>query len=95
MDFLETYLAQASELVGDRTPDEIAYDNAIIKELRKGRPIKKALKIAAGKYPDEALQWDKNTINDIAAHDEYLMNHEEIKNKMAVLSPSKARKPKR
>jgi len=95
VDFLDEYMAQSSELVGDRTPDEIAYDNAIIKELRKGRPIIKALKIAAGKFPDEALEWNKDTIDDIAAHYDYLMKDEEIRSKVAALSSGKARKLKR
>lgn len=66
----------------ERTADEVAYDNIIIEELRKGSPIKKALKIAAEKYPDEALQYDDETIGDIESHYDYLLNHEAIKNRI-------------
>jgi hypothetical protein len=38
--------SSSEELLNERTPDEIAHDNIVIKELRKGRSIKKALKIA-------------------------------------------------
>ncbi len=38
--------SSSEELLNERTPDEIAHDNILIKELRKGRSIKKALKIA-------------------------------------------------
>jgi hypothetical protein len=50
--------------------------------LRKGRDIKKALKMATRKYPSEALQWDEKSIGDIAVHYEYLMKHEEIMKKL-------------
>lgn len=69
----------------ERTADEVAYDNVIIQELRKGSSIKKALKIAAEKYPDEALQYDDETIGDIKAHYDYLFNHEAIKNRIKQL----------
>ncbi len=70
------------ESLKDRTPDEIAYDDAVINELKKGRNINKALKMANNKYPNEALQYDKDNINDIASHYDYLLNHESIKNKI-------------
>jgi len=69
----------------ERTDDEVAYDNVIIQELRRGSSIKKALKIAAEKYPEEALQYDDETIGDIKAHYDYLLNHEAIKNRMKQL----------
>ena len=62
-----------------RTAQEIAYDNAILAELRKGGSIKQALKIAGEQHPEEALQYDDNTIHDIQAHYEYQLNHERIK----------------
>ncbi len=68
----------------ERTAGEVAYDNVIIQELRKGSSIKKALKIAAEKYPNEALQYDDDTIGDIESHYDYLLNHEAIKNRIKV-----------
>jgi len=42
--------------------------------------------VAGEKYPDEALKWDDETINDVKAHYEYLMNHEDILVKLDRLS---------
>ena len=77
-DFLEEYLERASETIGERSPDEIAFDNEVLRQLRKGRSIRKALKIAGKKYPSEALDWNEENIDDIAAHYDYLKNHDEI-----------------
>ena len=74
------------ELLKERTPDEIAYDNIVIKELRKGRSIKKALKIAGKEYPSESLKYKDDNIDDIHAHYEYFLNHELIKAKMRRIS---------
>lgn len=82
MDDLKSYLDRSHDIIGERTPEEVAHDNEVIKQLRKGRNIKKALKMAARKYPSEALQWDEKSIGDIAVHYEYLMNHEEIMKKL-------------
>ena len=81
--FYQQYFAGLEEELNQRTPDEIAYDNVIIKELSKGRSIKKALKIAARQYPDEALQDTDETIEDIKEHYEFLLNHELMKKKIA------------
>lgn len=83
IEFYHQYFAGFEEELAQRTPDEVAYDNAIIKELSKGRSIKKALKIAARQYPDEALQYRDETIDDIQEHYEFLLNHELMKKKIA------------
>jgi len=77
--------------LAERTADEVAYDNVIIQELRKGSSIKKALKIAAEKYPEEALQYDDETIGDIKAHYDYLLNHETIKNRAITMKNTNMR----
>ena len=84
-DIIDSYLQSTTEFdaqLRQRTADEIAYDNAILDELRKGSSIEKSLDIAAEKYPNEALQYDDNSIDDIKAHYEYLLNHEAIKNRI-------------
>jgi len=88
VDDLKAYLDRSHEIIGERTPEEVAHDNEVIKQLRKGRNVKKALKMAARKYPLEALQWDEKNIGNIAAHYEYLMGHEEIMKKLSGLSAS-------
>ena len=88
-EFLDVYLDSAAEfsaMLKERTPGEIAYDNEVVARLRSGLPITKALGLAGEKYPDEALQWDENSIAEIKDHYEYLMNHEDILSKIAVLS---------
>jgi hypothetical protein len=42
--------------------------------------------LADEKYPDDALQWDDETIDDIKAHYEYLMSHEDILAKLERLT---------
>jgi hypothetical protein len=88
----DAYLASAaefSEILKERTPGEIAYDSEVVGGLRRGLSILKALELAKEKCPDEALQWDDNTIVDIKDHYEYLMNHEDILSKLKILSSKK------
>jgi len=77
-ELFDLYLNRASEIIGERTPAEIAYDTVVIQELQKGGSIKNALQQAGSAYPDEALDWTEETIDDIAAYYDYLKNHEEI-----------------
>jgi hypothetical protein len=86
IEFYTQFSSEFEEELQQRTPDEIAYDNSILKELKKGRSIKRALKIAAREYPDEALQYTDENLDDIQAHYEFLLNHELIKHKIAGLS---------
>ena len=81
--------AEFSEMLKERTPGEIAYDSEVVASLRRGLSILKALELAKEKYPDEALQWDDDTIVDIKDHYEYLMNHEDILSKLKGLSSKK------
>jgi hypothetical protein len=55
MDLLKHYLERSSEIIGERTPDEEKYDKEVIRWLRKGKPIKKAIAKANQKDPSEAL----------------------------------------
>ncbi len=54
------------------------YDKEVLKWLRKGKNIKKAIAKANEKYPKEALNVDDTNIDDVAAHYDYLMEHEKI-----------------
>ena len=83
MDILEQYLNRADEIIGDRTKDEIRYDNEVLRWLRKKKGINKDIKKANQKYPKEAIQVDENNINDVAAHYEYQLEHENIMRKMS------------
>lgn len=80
---LDEYLNTAKEIIGDRTKDEESYDNEVIRWLRKGKGIKKAINKANLKYPEEALELNKSNINDVAAHYDYLLEHDKIMRKIA------------
>ena len=88
-ELFELYNKMTSEFDGmtkERTENEIAYDNVILNALRNGNSIKEALDIAAKKYPEEALQHNDGNIDDIHTHYDYLMHHENIKNRMRQIS---------
>jgi hypothetical protein len=78
MNIIEQYLLRSQEIIGNRTQEEKRYDKEVIKWLRKGKNIGKAIKKANKKYPKEALQVDESNINDVSAHYEYLLEHEKI-----------------
>ena len=80
-DLIDSYLKDTiefSSMLGERTAGEVAYDNEVVIGLRRGLSIERALELAGEKYPEDALKRDDETINDIKAHYEYLMNHEDI-----------------
>jgi hypothetical protein len=88
-ELIDSYLkgtVEFSSMLGERTADEVAYDQEVVMALRRGLSIKKALEVAGEKCPAEALKWDDETINEIKVHYEYLMNHEDILAKLDWLS---------
>ena len=72
---IKAYLARAEEIIGERTADQIAYDDAVVATLNQGYPIQVALAVAAAKHPREAIQWTPQNLEDIAAHYDYLKEH--------------------
>ena len=88
-ELLEAYVestAEFSAMLKERTAGETAYDHAVVAGLKSGLLITKALELAGEQYPDEALQWDENSIMEIKDHYEYLMNHENILSKLKKLA---------
>ena len=83
MDFIEQYFSRSQEIIGDRTQTEIRYDNEVVRWLYKGKEIKKAIKKANKKYPNEALKLDGSEINDVASYYDYLLEHENIIRKIS------------
>jgi len=75
---MKAYLDRSEEIIGKRTPSEIAHDNAVVESLNLGLPIEAALANAGQKHPGEAIQWDSENIDDIAAHYDYLKEHAAI-----------------
>ena len=82
MDLLHQYFDCAREIIGDRNADEEKYDREVIRWLRKGKNIKKAIDRANKKFPKSAMEIDDSTLQDVQAHYEYLAEHENIMGKM-------------
>jgi hypothetical protein len=82
MDILKQYLERSAEIVGERTPEEEKYDREVIRWMKKGKPIKKAIAKANLKVPGEALQVADDNLTDIQSHYEYIREHEEIMRKL-------------
>ena len=83
MVFLEKYLNKANEIIGERTRDEEHFDKEVLRWLRKGKGIEKAINKANKKYPKESLRLDESNINDVAAHYDYLLEHDNIMRKIS------------
>ena len=83
MDILEQYLQSSQEIIGNRTKDEERYDKEVLRWLRKGKSIRKAINKANKKYPKEALSVDESNLNDVASHYDYLLEHENIIRKIS------------
>jgi len=83
MNFIEQYLSRSKEIIGNRTQAEVRYDNEVLRWLRRGKNIEKAINKANQKYPDEALKIDESHIDNVASHYDYLMQHEEILRKLS------------
>ena len=85
MDILKQYTDRANEIIGERTPEEEKYDREVIRWLRRGKSINKAIAKANEKYPAEALQVGNDNLADVQAHYEYLADHEAITQKLDAL----------
>ena len=82
MNFIEQYIQQSQDIIGERTPEEEKYDNEVIRCLKKYGKIRKAINKANKKYPDDALTYNDENIGDIKSHYDYLMKHMEIVQKI-------------
>lgn len=85
MDILNHYISRVDEIIGERTAEEQKYDHEVVRWVRKGKSISKAISKANQKYPTEALQVNNDNLADVQAHYEYLAEHEAIMEKLDVL----------
>ena len=85
MDILNHYISRADEIIGERTAEEQKYDNEVVRLVRRGKSISKAISKANQKYPTAALQVNNDNLADVQAHYEYLAEHEAIMEKLDVL----------
>ena len=75
---INAYLQQAREIIGDRTPSEIAYDDSLVAHLSRGMDIKRAIRAANQEHPEEALQPGPEHWEDLASRYEYILEHKAI-----------------
>lgn len=79
---INEYLKRAAQIIGERSVGEAMHDDAVVEALNQGCEIEEALAIAGAKYPNEAIRYDPATIDDIAAHYDYLKEHTAITEKI-------------
>jgi|APIni6443716594_1056825.scaffolds.fasta_scaffold872579_2 hypothetical protein len=78
------YLAQAREILGDRTDPEIEYDNTVVAFLATGMDIQSAVDAANREHPDEALEPDPAHWEDLAARYDYIRKHKLMLQKLGI-----------
>jgi hypothetical protein len=81
---VNAYLQSAREIIGDRSPSEIEYDNAVVAHLSAGMTIKKAIAAANKQYPEEALLPDAEDWDDLRARYQYIREHKVILRKLGM-----------
>jgi len=83
MQNIQDYLDRANEIIGERTEEEVAYDNEVIKYLEKYGKIRKAVNKANKVYPKQALKYNDDNIGEIQSHYDYLLQHMQIIRKLS------------
>lgn len=78
MDILNHYISRADEIIRERTAEGQKYDHEVVRWVRRGKSISKAISKANQKYPTEALQVNNDNLADVQAHYEYLAEHAAI-----------------
>jgi hypothetical protein len=63
---INAYLQDAREIIGDRSPSEIAYDDSVVAQLSRGLDIKRAIRAANQEHPEEALKRGPEHWEDLA-----------------------------
>ncbi len=81
---INAYLQRAREIIGERSPGEIEYDNAVVANLSGGMSIRKAIAAANRQCPEEALKPEPEHWNDLAARYDYLREHKVILRKLGM-----------
>ena len=76
--FINAYLKRAQEIIGDRSPGEIDYDDAVVTHLKGGKNIKEAIEVANRQFPEEALEPAAYGWEDLESRYQYLKDHKAI-----------------
>ncbi|SPE55736.1 hypothetical protein SBV1_230016 [Verrucomicrobia bacterium] len=81
---INAYLQRAREIIGERSPGEIAYDNSVVTNLRRGMDIKRAIQSANHEHPEEALNPLPDQWPDLASRYDYMVEHKAILEKLGI-----------
>jgi hypothetical protein len=65
--------------LAERTTEEVAYDDVLLKAYSEGITIEESIRIANEQYPSKALTYDSTNIVDIENHYDYLATHLKVK----------------
>jgi hypothetical protein len=84
MNEINTYLQAAREIIGERSPGEVEYDNAVVANLSAGMSIRKAVAAANRQYPEEALKPGPEHWDDLAVRYDYIREHKAILRKLGM-----------
>ena len=68
----------AREIIRDRSPSEIAYDDSVVAHFGRGKDIKRAIRAANQEHPEEALEPGPEHWADLAVRYEYILEHKAI-----------------
>jgi hypothetical protein len=81
---INAYLQRAREIIGERSPSEIAYDDSVVSHLTNGADIKRAIRAANREHPTEALNPGPEDWEDLASRYEYIAEHKVLMKKLGV-----------
>ncbi len=84
MNEINAYLQRAREIIGERSPSEIAYDDAVLCHLGAGMDIRRAVQAANRDHPAEALEPRPEHWDDLASHYEYIAEHKAILQRLGI-----------
>jgi hypothetical protein len=88
MNLILEHLIRANEIIGERPPDEERYDREVVRWMRKGKSVSKAIAKANEKFPKEALQLNDGNLTDVESHYQYLADHDAIIEKLRRIEQS-------
>ncbi len=84
VDDINAYLQRAQEIIGDRSPAEIEYDDSVVGHLSRGMDIKRAIRAASQEHPDEALKPGPDDWADLRGRYDYIREHKGILEKLGM-----------
>ena len=75
---IDRVLEYARKLIGNRTPAEMAYDDAVILGLTQGLDMQRAIEQANLEHPDEALLARPEHWDEVVVHYDFLRQQQTL-----------------